>query len=282
MVDNASDDGTADMVRSEFPEARLIALDRNLGFAAGVNLGAENADGEYLFLLNPDTVAHEGAVENLVAFAREHPEHGLYGGRTLRPDGRVDPGSCWGLPTVWSLFCFATMLNSAFKGTRLFDPESLGRWQRDEIREVGIVTGCLLLAPTNVWRELGGFDLRFFMYGEDADLAARAWQRGYRPAITPSSVVTHEVGVSSASRPDKVILLLRGKATFVRKHWGPTRRELGIRLLLLGVGVRAVAAGLPWRRDRPTPTAWRETWRVRNVWIEGYAEPESPALRIVA
>ena len=91
VLDNASRDGTAEMVRSEFPQARLLALDENVGFAAGVNRAAEEAEGEYLFLLNPDTVVHEGAVANLVDFARRHPEHGLYGGRTLRSERHGRP-----------------------------------------------------------------------------------------------------------------------------------------------------------------------------------------------
>jgi GT2 family glycosyltransferase len=282
VVDNASADGTVEMIRSEFPQVRLVAMERNLGFAAGMNLAGESAEGEFVLLLNPDTIVHRGAVSTLVRFAREHPQHGLYGGRTLWPDGRVCPGSCWGQPTLWSLFCFATMLNSAFKGSRLFDPESLGGWERDSVREVGIVTGCLLLAPRAVWRQLGGFDERFFMYGEDADLSMRAWAAGYRPAITPESVITHEVGVSSETRPDKVILLLRGKATLVRKHWSGPRRRLGLSLLVLGVGVRALAATLPWRRHAPTPTAWREAWRIRRDWVEGYPAPAKPRLQVVA
>ena len=281
VLDNASGDGTADLVRSEFPQARLIALDENLGFAAGTNLAAEAAEGEYLLLLNPDTLVHEGAIAHLVAFARQRPEHGLYGGRTLRPNGTVDPGSCWAQPTLWSLFCFATMLTTAFRGSPVFDPESLGRWQRDSIREVGIVTGCLLLAPRRVWERLGGFDLRYFMYGEDADLAIRAWRAGYRPAITPDAVITHEVGVSSASRPDKLILLLRGKATLLRKHWRSPRRELGLALLLLGVATRALTPASLRGRGGGEPRAWREVWRARSEWLQGYPEARPSPLRAV-
>ena len=262
MLDNDSGDGTAEMVGAEFPDVRLLALDENLGFAAGVNRAAEDARGEYVLLLNPDTVVHDGALDSLVGFARAHPEHGLYGGRTLDPDGTVNPGSCWAQPSLWSLVCFATMLSTAFKGSRLFDPEAIGGWKRDTVREVGIVTGCLLLAPRAVWRELGGFDTRFFMYGEDADLGMRAWARGLRPAITPDAVITHEIGVSSASRPDKLVLLFRGKATLLRKHWSPLRRRVGIALLLLGVGVRALLA-------RSSP--WRAVWAARRSWVEGYA-----------
>lgn len=270
LLDNASKDGTVDMVRSEFPQARLLALEENVGFAAGVNLAAAEAEGEYLLLLNPDTVVHEGAVRNLVAFAERQPEHGLYGGRTLRPDGTVDPGSCWAQQTLWSLFCFATMLSTMFKGSRVFDPESLGGWRRDSVREVGLVTGCLLLMPRALWQRLRGFDPRFFMYGEDADLALRARQLGYRPAITPNAVVTHEVGVSSATRPDKLVLLLSGKATLLRKHWRTPRREAGIALLLIGVGSRALIARLLFRRAGGRLNAWRDVWRMRRTWLPGY------------
>jgi N-acetylglucosaminyl-diphospho-decaprenol L-rhamnosyltransferase len=273
VVDNASRDGTAALIREEFPQVRLIALEENVGFAAGSNLAATVADGEFLMLLNPDTIVHEGAVRNFVEFARRNPVAGLYGGRTLRPDGTVDPGSCWAQPSLWSLLCFATMLSTAFKGSRLFDPVSIGGWQRDSVREVGIVTGCLLLAPRSVWDELNGFDLRFFMYGEDADLAQRAIRAGYRPTITPDAVITHEVGVSSSSRPDKVTLLFRGNATLLRKHWAPGKREAGLALLWAGVGVRALLARLPSRRpEKADPGAWREVWRARRTWLAGYPE----------
>ncbi|MGH2995597.1 MAG: glycosyltransferase family 2 protein [Gaiellaceae bacterium] len=273
VLDNASGDGTVEMIRDEFPQVRLLALDENLGFAAGVNRAAEDAGGDHLLLLNPDTVVHEGAVANLLEFARAHPEHGLNGGRTLRPDGTLDPGSCWAQPTLWSLFCFATMLSTAFKGSRVFDPEALGGWQRDTVREVGIVTGCLLLVRRELWRELGGFDLRFFMYGEDADLSLRARNHGFRPAITPDAVITHEVGISSAARPDKLILLYRGKATLLRKHWRPLRRAAGLTLLWLGVGVRALLAdAAPRSRTDGKVSGWHEVWRARRHWLAGYPD----------
>jgi N-acetylglucosaminyl-diphospho-decaprenol L-rhamnosyltransferase len=290
VLDNASRDGTVEMLREEFPQVRLVALDENIGFAAGVNRAAEEARGEFLLLLNPDTLVHAGAVANLVAFARSHPEHGLYGGRTLWPSGEVCPGSCWGLPTLWSLFCFATMLSTAFNGNRLLDPESLGGWQRDSVREVGIVTGCLLLVPRALWEQLGGFDLRFFMYGEDADLAMRARQAGFRPAITPDSVVTHEVGVSSSTRPDKLMLLFRGKATLFRKHWPAGKRQAGLALLATGVGVRALLSRLTGSAEAGKAGAWRPIWRARREWLAGYpAVPEqtassngAPAARVAA
>lgn len=275
VLDNDSEDGTVEMARSEFPQAKLVALDENIGFAGGVNHLAELASGEFLLLLNPDTVVHAGAVERLVAFARAKPALGLYGGRTLNPDGTPHPGSCWGKPTVWSLTCFATMLSTAFKGSRLFDPESLGHWQRDSEREVDIVTGCLLLVRRTLWHELGGFDLRFFMYGEDADLALRAAALGYRPAITPEAVVTHEIGASTESRPDKMILVYRSKAALIRKHWATPKRQLGLGLLWNGVGMRALVARVVRRREGAA--TWSAVWAARRDWLKGYPDRASAA-----
>jgi N-acetylglucosaminyl-diphospho-decaprenol L-rhamnosyltransferase len=271
VLDNDSRDGTVEMVRSEFPRATLVPLDENIGFAAGMNRLAELARGEFVLLLNPDTVVHPHAIESIVAFARAEPRHGLYGGRTVNPDGTPHPASCWGKPTLWSLTCFATMLSTAFKGSALFDPESLGSWQRDSVREVDIVTGCLLLAPTTVWKELGGFDLRFFMYGEDADLALRAAALGYRPAITPDAVITHEIGVSSESRPDKMVLVYRSKAALLRKHWPTPKRQLGLALIWSGVGLRALVGRAGSSRDGAA--TWRAVWGARRNWLKGYPQP---------
>ncbi len=273
VVDNNSDDGTVNMVKREFPGVRVIASPENLGFARGVNLGASQARGEFLLLLNPDMVVHDCTIERLIAFARAHPEAGLYGGRTVAPDGRVDPSSCWGAPTRWSLFCFASGMSTAFKNNRLFDPESLGRWQRDNVRQVGVVTGCLLAVRRDVWSELGGFDPRYFMYGEDMDLSLRASAAGYRPSITPDAVVTHIVGASSKTRSDKIVLLMKGKATIIRTHWSGAAAVFGIAMLLMGVGLRSalsIVAGVmrPGRLGGPSP--WREVWRARREWSGGY------------
>lgn len=274
VVDNASGDGTVAAIAERHPDVRLIAQDENTGFAAGVNRAAEEAQGTYLLLLNPDTIVHPGAIDALVAFARANPRHGIVGGRTVNPDRTTHPGSCWGRPTLWSTFCFATMLSTVFKRSAVFDPESLGRWQRDTVREVDIVTGCLLLVPAALWRELGGFDTRFFMYGEDVDLALRAAARGYRPAITPDAVVTHEIGVSSESRPEKYRLVLQGKVTVMDKHWSPLRRRAGRALLVAGVGLRALVA----RAARPAApvtsgagaVTWRTLWSDRGSWLAGF------------
>jgi N-acetylglucosaminyl-diphospho-decaprenol L-rhamnosyltransferase len=216
VVDNDSRDDTVNFIRENFPQVELVLPGANLGFAKGVNLGVKHANAEYVLLLNPDTVILDHAVDVIVDFARKKPGHGLYGGRTLRPDGSLEPSSCWGMPTLWSMTLFAFGLTTIAPKNRFLDPESLGSWQRDTVREVGVITGCFLLSPTEVWNKLGGLDERYFMYGEDADLAMRARNAGYRPVICPDAKLVHEVGACSDTPVHKTMLLYRGKASLVR------------------------------------------------------------------
>jgi GT2 family glycosyltransferase len=269
VVDNASVDGSAEMVSDEFPDVKVIALTENIGFGRAANLGVAASGGGYIILLNPDTVVLDGALDRLVAFTEDHPETGLCGGRTLSPDGSLDPRSCWAGPTLWSVFCFATGLSTAFRTRQLFDPESMGRWARDSVRTVDIVTGCLLAAPRAVWDELGGFNERFFMYGEDADLSLRAAAAGYRPTITPDATIIHVVGASSGSDSDKKKLLLAGKVTLLQERWKPTKALIGCRLLLGGVAFRAAVATATRRRS-----PYRRLWQERSAWQGGFPRSE--------
>ncbi|MCC6222825.1 MAG: glycosyltransferase family 2 protein [Thermoleophilia bacterium] len=277
VVDNASGDGTAGLVRRAFPRARLVASPENVGFARAVNLAAGEARGEYLLLLNPDAIVHPGAVDELLAVARGRPGYGLYAGRNLNPDGSVSAISVRGRPTAWSAFCFATLLSTAFAGSRLFDPESLGGWGRDTLREVDIAIGSFLLVSRALWRELGGFDPRFFMYGEDVDLSLRAARAG-RPAVfVPSATVTHKVGASTDTRAERMVLIFRGKATVVRKHWPAGKRQFGLAMLWLGVGLRALLAARA--RTEGGAGVWPGVWRARGTWLAGYP-PQPPRARL--
>lgn len=272
VVDNDSRDNTVELVRSRFPEAELVIPGKNLGFAAGVNLGARHAKAEFVLLLNPDTVILDHAIDKIVGFARKNPGHGLYGGRTLNPDGSVEPSSCWGEPTLWSMAMFAFGLTTMFPKNPLLDPESLGNWQRDTAREVGVITGCYLLAPKEVWDGLGGMDERYFMYGEDVDFAMRAKRAGYRPIICPEATLLHEGGKSSETPVHKTLLLYRGKASLVRTHWRGPAKWLGLFFLAAGTGMRAcIAAVASFLLKREVAAGrWQTLWKERGVWLQGY------------
>jgi GT2 family glycosyltransferase len=270
VVDNQSRDGSVELIRNEFPEVQLILPGENLGFARGVNLGARHANADFVLLLNPDTVIMDHAIDAVVEFARAHSAYGLYGGRTFKPDGGLEPSSCWGAPTLWSMALFAFGITTLAPKNRWLDPESLGAWQRDSVREVGVVTGCFLLAPAKVWEELGGLDERYFMYGEDVDLAIRARAAGYRPVICPDAKLIHEVGQSSDTPVHKTLLLYRGKASLVRTHWRGPRRCLGLFLLAAGTALRAAASSLLSARDSDAAGRWQTLWNQREEWLQGY------------
>jgi len=178
VLDNASPDGSASAIAERFPAMRLIASETNHGFARGNNIAAREARGRYLLLLNPDTVVLDHAIDRLVAFAERTPEAGIWGGRTVFADGRLNPMSVFADQTLWSVFCRTSGLALAFRGSPLFNPEEYGAWPRDAEREVDAVQGCFLLIRRDLWEALGGFDASFVMYGEEADLCRRARARG--------------------------------------------------------------------------------------------------------
>lgn len=272
VVDNASSDSTVEIVRNRYPRVKLLLAGGNLGFSKGVNYGARHVDANFVLLLNPDTVVRRHAIDAIVIFARANPQYGLYGGRTFKPDGSLEPLSCLGIPSLYSTLMFATGLSSLAPGSPLLNPESLGGWKRDTVREVGVITGCFLLVSTAIWQQLGGLDESYFMYGEDVDFAIRARSFGYRSVICPDAELVHKLGISSESPAHKMLLLYRGKASLMHKHWGGWRLKAGLFLLVFGTGLRALPSIFS-RPFHPARNRWRTVWRHRREWLCGYARP---------
>ena len=204
----------------------LLAETANHGFAGANNLAARRARGEYLLLLNPDTLVLDGAVDRLLAFARANPEAGIWGGRTLYGDRSLNPASCWGRMTLWNLFCRASGLTGVFPRSELFNSEAYGGWDRGTEREVDIVTGCFLMIRRETWEALGGFDPAFFMYGEEADLCLRARALGAAPRVTPEAEIVHYGGAADTVRADKMVRLLSGKISLIDRHFPAWQRPL--------------------------------------------------------
>lgn len=269
VVDNASTDGSAEMIRSEFPQVRLLALDENVGFAAANNRAATEAGGRYILLLNPDTVVLDGAIDTLVAFAEAHPEYGIYGGATRFPDGSRNPTSGWNMASWWSLLTTGLGLSSLFRGSKIFDSESLAYWDWQSEREVDIVTGCFFLIRRDLWEGLGGFDLQFHMYGEDADLCLRARSLDARPVIVPTAEIIHYGGASETVRAEKMTRLLRAKVQLFRKHWSPLGAAYAVTMLRLWAWSRKAALSVA-AHGKPSliegSEAWRAVWRRRREW----------------
>lgn len=279
VVDNASEDGSAEAIAAAFPQVTLLAETTNHGFAAAHDIALPHCRAPWLLLLNPDTVVLDRAIDKLFAFSRARPEAGIWGGRTCYADGRLNPYSCWQRMTLRSLFFRVVGLTAIFPRSEVFNSETYGAWPRDSVREVDIVTGCLFLVSRETWARLGGFDPVFVMYGEETDLCLRAEKLGLRPAITPEALIVHHGGASEQVRSEKMIRLLRAKAELIKRHFSPAARGPGLRLLMWWpwsryVACRALAlAGRPGYAGRSA--GWAEIWRRRGEWRNGF-EPPAP------
>ena len=198
VVDNASTDGSIERLRG-FEGLRLCFLenDQNLGFAAAANRGIRATNGDFVLLLNPDTVLAPGTIETMMAFMEEHPEAGIATARLVLQDGRIDPACHRGFPTPWASVTYFTGLERLFPRKRAFN--GYHRWDLplDRPHEVDAVSGAFLFARRNVLDEIGGLDERYFMYGEDIDACLRARHLGYKVYYTPAATVVHIKGTST-------------------------------------------------------------------------------------
>jgi GT2 family glycosyltransferase len=284
VVDNASPDETAAVAARAAPGATIVERASNSGFARGCAAGADLAHGRWLLFLNPDTVIAEDAIEALVSCATDHPSAGIVGGRFVDESGEIDPRSWWGRPSLWSAFCFASGLNALLAGSPLFDPEAPQPWAPgfDGAREVPAVSGALMLVKRDLWEQLGGFDPRFFMYGEDIDFCLRAARAGCQPMVT-ARAVCHHAGGKSSTGTAKMIMLFTGKCTLVQRHFPRGLRGVGTGLLLTGVFIRATASrwrgiASPSRGKRPTAAGedWQALWAARRKWRHGWPPAAGP------
>lgn len=273
VLDNASTDGSADALEQEFgSRLTLIRSLDNLGFAGGNNAAAEHASGEYLLLLNPDTVVLDGAIDTVMDFAEARPGAGIWGGRTVFADGSLNPASCWSRQTLWSLASQALGLSSVLRKSSLFNPEAMGGWDRSGERSVDIVSGCFLLIRRELWDTLGGFHPDFFMYGEEADLCLRARSLGARPMVTADATIIHHGGASETVRADKLSRLLAAKTLLIDRHFPNRSRGLGKRLLAAWPLSRMIAHTVlsPIRpSSRRGRAVWSRVWRDRDEWSRG-------------
>jgi GT2 family glycosyltransferase len=221
VVDNLSADGSAEMVREEFPWVTLVDPKANLGFGRANNLAYKHSTGRWVLLLNPDTVVLDRAIERLVKFADAHPEAAAVGGRTLKRDGKtLERSCCWGSPGLWPLFCKAFGLHIIFRNSAVFNREAMDYWQRDSVREVGVITGCFLMIRRPVYEKTGGFDDHFFMYAEETDLCWRMRRDG-KLMFCPDAQIIHLVGESAKkATSNRLFHINRALLKLFRKHYG--------------------------------------------------------------
>jgi GT2 family glycosyltransferase len=262
VVDNASIDGSADLVADHHPDMKLIRNTANIGFARAVNraLTSQATDSEHILLVNPDAWLSPTAIDELLALAIRFPDAGIYGGRMVDPTGRLDPTSCLAAPSLLQALAFGLGLSAHPAG----DPDSLRRWNRKGVREVPVLTAGLMLMRRDLWSRLGGFTERYFLYGEDVDLNLRARTLDARPMFTGHAVYAHRGGGSDVSG-DRMVNILRGKATLYSMHLAWPTSAAAKRFLLAGVLLRRIAEGAIRHRG-----VWTDAWRRRIQWGSGW------------
>jgi GT2 family glycosyltransferase len=220
VVDNASSDGSADMVAAEFGWVSLIRAPRNGGYAYGNNLALRGCQGEMVMLLNPDTVLPPGAIQGLVDRLAAHPEAGIVGPKLLRPDGSMHLACRRSFPTPPVAFYRLSGLSRLFPRSRRFGQYNLTYLDPDQPVEVDAVCGACLLIRRAVIDRIGLLDERFFMYGEDLDWCLRARQAGWTVRYEPGVVVRHQHGAASRKRALRTTFhFFRAMDLFYRKHY---------------------------------------------------------------
>jgi len=220
VVDNASNDGSAEMVAAEFPEVNLIRSAQNLGFAKANNLGIKAAKGDYLALVNSDVVIHPGCFKSLVRFMEAHREAGLIGPRVIGGDGNPQR-TCRLLPGIWNTSCESFGLDTAFSRISFFSGREMRHWKQDQAAQVEVLSGCFWLARRVAAEQVGGLDERFFFYAEDVDWCKRFRDAGWKVWYVTEAAATHFGGGSSSNAPLRYsIEMLRANLTYWKKYHG--------------------------------------------------------------
>jgi N-acetylglucosaminyl-diphospho-decaprenol L-rhamnosyltransferase len=242
VVDNGSTDGTVELVRRRFPDARLFEQE-NLGLAAGWNTGIRSSSGRYVFILNADAWATGDALERLVEFADAHPEAAVIGPRLLNPDGSLQR-SVRGFPTRWRLATEYLFLRKLAPRSRLLNDFYGGGFDHESVREADFLMGAALLVRREAIDSVGLLDENFFLFSEETDWCYRFHAAGWKVLFFPGAEVVHVGGASHGGRLFRENV--RGHLRFFVKHHGAREAERVRRLLLWSLRLR----GLLFRGER--------------------------------
>ncbi|MGE3801759.1 MAG: glycosyltransferase [Candidatus Kapaibacterium sp.] len=236
VVDNASSDGAVELLQRDYPEVLTLPQDRNLGFGRAHNIGISHARGEYILILNPDTVVQEDTLREMLQFMADHPNAGAVGCKIVHPDGTLDAAAKRGFPSPWSAFSRVFGLSRLFPRSKLFGGYNLSWIGDDTTSQVESLSGSFMFFRASVLRELGGFDTDFFMYGEDLDLCWRTRKGGWEVWYYPGTSIIHIKGESTRrSSLDSIGMFYDAMEIFARKHF---RSPFLLFLVRLGILLR--------------------------------------------
>lgn len=219
VVDNNSQDGSVEYLEKRFPQVSFLRNTQNSGFAVANNQAIRLAKGEYILLLNPDTVIGEQVLDRVIRFFEQHEEAGAVGVRMLDGSGRFLPESKRGFPSLWASFCKIFGIVQLFPARKWTGGYYQDHLSQDEIHPVPILAGAFMCMPRRVLDKCGLLDESFFMYGEDIDLSYRITRAGYQNYYLPERIL-HYKGESTATQSFQYVLVFyKAMRIFYRKHF---------------------------------------------------------------
>ena len=219
VIDNASDDGSVDIIKQKFPTVKLIENKNNIGFGSANNQGLKIAQGKYILFINPDCIVSENTFDKMISFFNEHPDCGLAGCKILNSDGSLQLACRRSFPGPWTSFTKVTGLSNLFPGSRIFARYNLTYLDENKTHEVDAVSGSFMMIKRDAYEKVGGFDDQFFMYGEDLDLCYRVQKAGFKVYYVPDTQIIHYKGESTKrSNLDETKLFYDAMHKFVKKH----------------------------------------------------------------
>jgi hypothetical protein len=232
VVDNASSDGSAEMIEARFPHVKLIRSTENLGFAKGNNLAIRQCRGRYIALVNPDVIVLPGCLDALADFLDQNPKVGNVGPRVLNPDGTLQ-SSCRRFPTLWNNFCSTTALAKTFKNSSFFAGEHMFYFPHDRRMAVNVIVGCFSMIRREAFDAVGLLDEDLFMYGDDVDWCRRSWNAGWEVVFFPGAQAIHDRGKITAPYPVRFAVAQQRSVIHYWKKHHSFLGVLGIRCIML-------------------------------------------------
>jgi len=247
IVDNASDDGSIEFLKEKFPSILLIENKKNVGFGKANNQALKIAKGKFILLINPDAVVGEDTFNEMISFFENNPSAGLAGCKILNPDGTLQLACRRSFPGPWTSFCKVTGLSSLFPQSRLFARYNLTYLDTEKTYEVDAISGSFMMMRKEVHDKVGGFDEKFFMYGEDLDLSYRIQKAGYKVFYVHTTQIIHYKGESTRrSSLDETKVFYNAMHLFVKKHFSSSFIIMAI--LQSAIVVRSIFAFLGKRK----------------------------------
>jgi GT2 family glycosyltransferase len=242
VVDNASVDGSVDMIRREWPTVKLIANSMNRGFAAANNQGLTVAQGRYVLLLNPDTVILDRAIDRMIDWCDKHPDVGCAGCQVMMSDTEIQQ-TCFADHSPFSLVLAETGLARLFSQSRVLGRPQYSWWDRRSEMDVDVVSGMFMLIPRSVLGQTGLLDESFFVYAEEADFCRRIRKAGFRCAFTPIARIIHLDGGNKSTEQVSVkmhVQLQKSLLIYITKHYGRAGRAVAKTTLCASKSMRYV------------------------------------------